>query len=117
MCVHSAAGPGARQVSPSAGATTAVAAPAPTDKTDPAAPTEAKSDDYTEEMQAKMGTTLTYRHEDGINWNFITPDLIVGSCLQTPEDADKLAAAGITTVYSLQVRVIYLLRLLQEPLN
>lgn len=68
-----------------------------------AAPTEVKSDDYTEEMQAKMGTTLTYRHEDGINYNFIMPDLIVGSCLQGPEDADKLAAAGITTVYSLQV--------------
>lgn len=50
-----------------------------------------------------MGTTLTYRHEDGINWNSITPDLIVGSCLQTPEDADRLAAAGITTVFSLQV--------------
>jgi hypothetical protein len=105
------------QVSRSAGATTAVAAPAPTDKTDPDAPTEAKSDDYTEEMQAKMGTTLTYRHEDGINWNFITPDLIVGSCLQTPEDADKLAAAGITTVYSLQVRDIALLRLLLKSLK
>lgn len=54
-------------------------------------------------MQAKMGTTLTYRHEDGINYNFVTPDLIVGSCLQGPEDADKLAAAGVTTVFSLQV--------------
>lgn len=31
------------------------------------------------------------------------PDLIVGSCLQGPEDADRLAAAGVTTVYSLQV--------------
>lgn len=31
-------------------------------KADAAAPTEVKSDDYTEEMQAKMGTTLTYRH-------------------------------------------------------
>lgn len=50
-----------------------------------------------------MGTTLTYRHEDGINYNYIMPDLIVGSCLQGPEDADKLAAAGVTTVYSLQV--------------
>lgn len=83
--------------SSSAGTTTTTAA-----KADPAAPTEVKSDDYTEEMQAKMGTTLTYRHEDGINYNFIMPDLIVGSCLQTPEDADKLAAAGVTTVYSLQ---------------
>ena len=65
--------------------------------------TEEKSDEYTAEMQQKMGTTLTYRHEDGINWNTILPDLVVGSCLQTPEDADRLAAAGITTVFSLQV--------------
>lgn len=70
------------------------------------APTEAKSDDYTEEMQAKMGTSLTYRHEDGINYNFVMPDLIVGSCLQTPEDADKLAEAGVTTVFNLQVCVL-----------
>ncbi len=76
---------------------------APTATTPSDAPTEAKSDDYTEEMQAKMGTSLTYRHEDGINWNLVMPDLIVGSCLQTPEDADKLAAAGVTTVFSLQV--------------
>jgi len=33
-------------------------------------------------MQAKMGTGLTYRHEDGMNWHHILPDLIVGSCLQ-----------------------------------
>lgn len=62
-----------------------------------------KSSEYTEEMQAKMGTSLTYRHEDGINYHFVLPDLIVGSCLQGPEDVDKLAAAGVTTVFSLQV--------------
>jgi hypothetical protein len=50
-----------------------------------------------------MGTTLTYRHEDGINWTDILPDLIIGSCLQTPADADRLAAAGVTTVFNLQV--------------
>jgi hypothetical protein len=65
---------------------------------------EAKSDEYTEEMQARMGTTLTYRHEDGINYNYVLPDLIVGSCLQGPEDVDRLQAAGVTTVFSLQVR-------------
>lgn len=27
-------------------------------------------------------TVLTYRHELGMNYNFISPDLIVGSCLQ-----------------------------------
>lgn len=64
---------------------------------------EAKSDEYTEEMQARMGTTLTYRHEDGINYNYVLPDLIVGSCLQGPEDVDRLQAAGVTTVFSLQV--------------
>jgi hypothetical protein len=55
-------------------------------------------------MQARMGTTLTYRHEDGINWNYVLPDLIVGSCLQGPEDVDRLQAAGVTTVFSLQVK-------------
>jgi len=89
------------------GAATAVAEP-PAEKAPAAAgqeeeeETEEKSDEYTAEMQQKMGTTLTYRHEDGINWNTILPDLVVGSCLQTPEDADRLAAAGITTVFSLQ---------------
>ncbi|WIA29029.1 hypothetical protein OEZ86_011543 [Tetradesmus obliquus] len=68
----------------------------------PADVPEAKSDEYTEEMQARMGTTLTYRHEDGINYNYVLPDLIVGSCLQGPEDVDRLQAAGVTTVFSLQ---------------
>ena len=71
-----------------------------------AASVDDKSSEYTEEMQAKMGTSLTYRHEDGINYNFILPDLIVGSCLQGPEDVDRLAQeAGVTTVFSLQVRL------------
>jgi hypothetical protein len=42
----------------------------------------AKSDEYTETMNRKMGTSLTYRHELGIDYNRILPDLIVGSCLQ-----------------------------------
>ena len=50
---------------------------------------EDKSDEYTDVMQQRMGTSLTYRHEDGMNYNRILDDLIVGSCLQTPEDADK----------------------------
>lgn len=64
--------------------------------------TEEKSDEYSDTMQKKMGTSLTYRHEDGINWNDIMPDLIVGSCLQTPEDVDRLAEAGVTSVFCLQ---------------
>jgi hypothetical protein len=82
--------------------TVAVAASAPAD--DPTSTeTSAKSGEYSKDMQAKMGTTLTYRHELGINWDRITPDLIVGSCLQTPEDVDRLAEeAGVTTVFCLQ---------------
>lgn len=29
-----------------------------------------------------LNAVLTYRHELGMNYNFIRPDLIVGSCLQ-----------------------------------
>lgn len=29
-----------------------------------------------------FSAVLTYRHELGMNYNFIRPDLIVGSCLQ-----------------------------------
>ncbi|KAF6266795.1 protein-tyrosine phosphatase-like protein [Scenedesmus sp. NREL 46B-D3] len=68
----------------------------------PGEPAEAKSDEYTEEMQARMGTSLTYRHEDGINYSRVLPDLIVGSCLQGPGDVDALQRAGVTTVFSLQ---------------
>ncbi|THF94187.1 hypothetical protein TEA_004450 [Camellia sinensis var. sinensis] len=47
-------------------------------------------------------TFLTYRHELGMNYNFIRPDLIVGSCLQTPEDVDKLRNVGVKTIFCLQ---------------
>ncbi|KAL6750276.1 protein-tyrosine phosphatase-like protein [Haematococcus lacustris] len=50
-----------------------------------------------------MGTSLSYRHELGIDYNRILPDLIVGSCLQTAEDVDRLAEQeGVTTIFSLQ---------------
>jgi hypothetical protein len=56
-------------------------------------------------MQKKMGTTLTYTHEDGMNYNRILPDLIVGSCLQTPEDLDYLREKeDVRTIFCLQVR-------------
>lgn len=68
-----------------------------------AAPDAKKSDAYSADMQKKMGTTLTYRHEDGINYNRILPDLIVGSCLQTPEDLDFLAdQENVRTIFCLQ---------------
>lgn len=66
----------------------------------------AKSEEYSAEMSKKMGTNLTYRHEDGIDYNYLMEDVIVGSCLQTPADVDRLAEEGITTVFCLQVRAL-----------
>ena len=58
-------------------------------QTRPADDEEAKSDDYSSEMQTKMGGFLTYRHEDGMNFAHVLDNVIVGSCLQTPEDLDR----------------------------
>ncbi|CAI9302978.1 unnamed protein product [Lactuca saligna] len=63
---------------------------------------EEKSDVYSNNMTEAMGAVLTYRHELGMNYDFITPDLIVGSCLQTREDVDKLRSIGVKTIYCLQ---------------
>lgn len=63
---------------------------------------EEKSEIYSTNMTEAMGTVLTYRHELGMNYNFIRPDLIVGSCLQTPEDVDKLRQIGVKTIFCLQ---------------
>ncbi|XP_054818281.1 phosphoglucan phosphatase DSP4, amyloplastic [Prosopis cineraria] len=63
---------------------------------------EEKSEAYSQNMTEAMGAVLTYRHELGMNYNFIRPDLIVGSCLQTPEDVDKLRAIGVKTIFCLQ---------------
>ncbi|KAH7537029.1 phosphoglucan phosphatase DSP4, amyloplastic [Ziziphus jujuba] len=63
---------------------------------------EEKSGTYSNNMTEAMGAVLTYRHELGINYNFIRPDLIVGSCLQTPNDVDKLRAIGVKTIFCLQ---------------
>ncbi|KAF8107430.1 hypothetical protein N665_0122s0068 [Sinapis alba] len=63
---------------------------------------EEKSDEYSQDMTHAMGAVLTYRHELGMNYNFIRPDLIVGSCLQTPEDVDKLRKIGVKTIFCLQ---------------
>ncbi|CAA6675114.1 unnamed protein product [Spirodela intermedia] len=61
-----------------------------------------KSEIYSHDMTEAMGAVLTYRHELGMNYNFIRPDLIVGSCLQTPEDVDKLRKVGVKTIFCLQ---------------
>ena len=50
---------------------------------------EKKSDEYSKEMQTKMGSSLKYRHEDGMNFAHVLDDLIVGSCLQSPQDLDR----------------------------
>ncbi|KAK4835883.1 hypothetical protein QYF36_015736 [Acer negundo] len=63
---------------------------------------EEKSEVYSTNMTEAMGAVLTYRHELGMNYNFIRPDLIVGSCLQTPEDVDKLRQIGVKTIFCLQ---------------
>ncbi|KAI3428039.1 hypothetical protein D9Q98_006425 [Chlorella vulgaris] len=62
------------------------------------------SEKYTDVMQERMGSAvLTYRHEDGTNWSRILPDLVVGSCLQTPADVDKVAEGeDVRTVLCLQ---------------
>eukprot|EP00884_Botryococcus_braunii_P007724 jgi/Botrbrau1/16953/Bobra.49_2s0017.1 len=55
-------------------------------------------------MQRRMGGSLVYRHEDGINWHDIADQLIVGSCLQTPDDVDRVREeAGIDSVLCLQM--------------
>ncbi|XP_078427552.1 dual specificity protein phosphatase (DsPTP1) family protein [Wolffia australiana] len=61
-----------------------------------------KSDTYSHDMTQAMGAVLTYRHELGMNYDFIRPDLIVGSCLQTPEDVDELRKIGVKTIFCLQ---------------
>ncbi|KAG0473315.1 hypothetical protein HPP92_015172 [Vanilla planifolia] len=61
-----------------------------------------KSEIYNNNMAEAMGAVLTYRHELGMNYNFILPDLIVGSCLQTPSDVDKLIGIGVRTIFCLQ---------------
>ncbi|CAN6542092.1 unnamed protein product [Malus baccata var. baccata] len=63
---------------------------------------EEKSEIYSNNMTEAMGAVLTYRHELGMNYDFIRPDLIVGSCLQTPKDVDKLRSIGVKTIFCLQ---------------
>jgi protein-tyrosine phosphatase len=66
------------------------------------AETAAKTEEYSSTMQQAMGTSLEYRHELGMNYAHVLPDLIVGSCLQTPLDADKLKKIGVGVIFCLQ---------------
>ena len=60
----------------------AAAAPAPAGAAADDDAEKKKSEEYSEDMSKKMGASLTYQHELGMNYNRILPDLIVGSCLQ-----------------------------------
>eukprot|EP00252_Welwitschia_mirabilis_P011425 TRINITY_DN2567_c0_g1_i3.p1 TRINITY_DN2567_c0_g1~~TRINITY_DN2567_c0_g1_i3.p1 ORF type:complete len:417 (-),score=88.01 TRINITY_DN2567_c0_g1_i3:129-1379(-) len=61
-----------------------------------------KSEVYSSNMSKAMGAVLTYRHELGMNYNFVLPNLIVGSCPQNPADVDKLKDIGVRTIFCLQ---------------
>ncbi|XP_041001309.1 phosphoglucan phosphatase DSP4, amyloplastic-like [Juglans microcarpa x Juglans regia] len=80
----------------------AISGPTSSAETSGANVKEEKSDTYSNNMTEAMGAVLTYRHEVGMNYNFIRPDLIVGSCLQTPKDVDKLRGIGVKTIFCLQ---------------
>ena len=60
------------------------------------------SETYSKVMQERMGSPLTYRHEDGMNYTRIMDDLIVGSCLQTERDVDQLVSENVKTIMCLQ---------------
>ncbi|XP_061998374.1 phosphoglucan phosphatase DSP4, amyloplastic isoform X1 [Rosa rugosa] len=80
----------------------AVSGSTPSAETSGAEVKEEKSEVYSNVMTEAMGAVLTYRHELGMNYNFIRPDLIVGSCLQTPKDVDKLRSIGVKTIFCVQ---------------
>ncbi|CAI9091231.1 OLC1v1026199C1 [Oldenlandia corymbosa var. corymbosa] len=80
----------------------AISSSTPSSEMDGAKAEDEKSEEYSQNMTEAMGAVLTYRHELGMNYNFIRPDLIVGSCLQSPEDVDKLRAIGVKTIFCLQ---------------
>jgi len=62
----------------------------------------AATSDYTKDMQAKMGTSLSYRHEDGMNYALAFPRIIVGSCPQTADDVNKLQSENVGVIFCLQ---------------
>ena len=57
-------------------------------------------------MQQRMGSSLTYRHEEGINFADILDDLMVGSCLQTAEDVDRYSFNKCTATSSLPTKTL-----------
>eukprot|EP00850_Spirogloea_muscicola_P008930 SM000049S16701 [mRNA] locus=s49:99105:102551:- [translate_table: standard] len=65
---------------------------------------EQKAKEYSSTMQQAMeDAALVYRHELGMNYSYLLPDLIVGSCPQKPDDVDHLReSAGVSTILCLQ---------------
>lgn len=65
--------------------------------------------------------SLIYHHDKGMNYAYLTDDVIIGSCLQTPSDVDKslkiplklfggmkfrlVEKEGVTTILCLQENV------------
>lgn len=47
-----------------------------------------------------MGGALTYCHEDGMNYNGILDDLIVGSCPQTAADVDRCLSGRLPEAHN-----------------
>jgi len=60
------------------------------------------SSSYTKTMMAKMGSTLEYKHEDGMNYARVSPNLFVGSCLQTAKDVETLHGEKVGVIFCLQ---------------
>jgi len=60
------------------------------------------SQEYSETMKNKMGSTLEYKHEAGMNYARVKPRLIVGSCLQQPGDVDRLHSEAVGLILCLQ---------------
>jgi hypothetical protein len=63
---------------------------------------EARSDEYSKAMDETMGANATikgkrlvYDHDEGMNYDLITEDIIVGSCLQVAEDVDRYARLSV----------------------
>ncbi|CAE7295817.1 DSP4 [Symbiodinium pilosum] len=62
----------------------------------------ATSAKYSETMQKQMGSSLVYKHEDGMNYAKCFERIYIGSCLQTAADVDTLKKEGVGIVFCLQ---------------
>lgn len=63
---------------------------------------DAKSAAYSETMKSKMGSSLEYKHEHGMNYAQPLHKIIIGSCLQHAKDVDTLKKEGVGIIFNLQ---------------